>query len=179
MRLPRGILLSLALLSMALPAQAAEKLSVVLDWFVNPDHGPLVIARERGFFAAQDLEVTLIAPADPNDPPKLVAAGRADLAITYQPQLHVQVAEGLPLVRVGTLVATPLNTLLVLADGIVLLPGADAHAVEVLRALPQPFTASEARQALGSSRRVVLPLLDHLDRTGRTRREPDDRRRVV
>jgi selenocysteine-specific elongation factor len=69
--------------------------------------------------------------------------------------------------------------LLVLADGIVLLPGADAQAVEVLRGLPQPFTASEARQALGSSRRVVLPLLDHLDRSGRTRREPDDRRRVV
>jgi selenocysteine-specific elongation factor len=69
--------------------------------------------------------------------------------------------------------------LLMLADGIVLLPGADAQAVETLRGLPQPFTASEARQALGSSRRVVLPLLDHLDRTGRTHREPDDRRRVV
>ena len=69
--------------------------------------------------------------------------------------------------------------LLVLAEGIVLLPGADDRAVELLRGLPQPFTASEARQTLGSSRRVVLPLLDHLDRTGRTRREPDDRRRVL
>ena len=59
----------------------------------------------------------MIAPADPADPPKLVAAGRAELAISYQPQLHLQVAEGLPLVRVGTLVATPLNCLLVLADG--------------------------------------------------------------
>jgi putative hydroxymethylpyrimidine transport system substrate-binding protein len=47
----------------------------------------------------------------------LVAAGRAELAISYQPQLHLQVAEGLQLVRVGTLVATPLNCLLVLADG--------------------------------------------------------------
>ncbi|MEM9031480.1 MAG: ABC transporter substrate-binding protein, partial [Pseudomonadota bacterium] len=45
------------------------------------------------------------------------AAGRADLAISYQPQLHLQVAEGLPLTRVGTLVATPLNCLLTLADG--------------------------------------------------------------
>ena len=59
------------------------------------------------------------------------------------------------------------------------MPGADDRAVELLRGLPQPFTASEARQTLGSSRRVVLPLLDHLDRTGRTRREPDDRRRVL
>ena len=55
--------------------------------------------------------------ADPADPPKLVAAGKADLAVSYQPQLHLQVHEGLPLIRVGTLVATPLNCLLVLADG--------------------------------------------------------------
>jgi putative hydroxymethylpyrimidine transport system substrate-binding protein len=46
-----------------------------------------------------------------------VAAGKADLAVSYQPQLHLQVHEGLPLVRVGTLVATPLNCLLVLRDG--------------------------------------------------------------
>ncbi|NBB70165.1 MAG: ABC transporter substrate-binding protein, partial [Alphaproteobacteria bacterium] len=106
-----------ALVLAAAPARAQEPLTVMLDWFVNPDHAPLVIARERGYFADAGLEVELIAPADPNDPPKLVAAGRADLAISYQPQLHVQVHEGLPLVRIGTLVATPLNSLVVLADG--------------------------------------------------------------
>jgi putative hydroxymethylpyrimidine transport system substrate-binding protein len=61
--------------------------------------------------------VELVAPADPNDPPKLVAAGRADLAISYQPQLHIQVGEQLPLARIATLVDTPLNSLVVLADG--------------------------------------------------------------
>jgi putative hydroxymethylpyrimidine transport system substrate-binding protein len=101
----------------SMPVAAAEKLTVMLDWFVNPDHGPLYVALERGEFARRDIEVELIAPADPNDPPKLVAAGRADLAISYQPQLHLQVAAGLPLVRVGTLVATPLNSVVVLADG--------------------------------------------------------------
>jgi len=106
----------LGLLLGAAQAQAAQKLTVILDWFVNPDHGPLVIAREKGFFATEGLEVELVPPADPNDPPKLVAAGRADLAVSYQPQLHLQVQEGLPLVRVGTLVATPLNSLVVLAD---------------------------------------------------------------
>jgi putative hydroxymethylpyrimidine transport system substrate-binding protein len=105
------------LLAAALPASAADRLTVVLDWFVNPDHGALIVARERGFFAAQGLEVELIAPADPNDPPKLVAAKQADIAVSYQPQLHLQVQEGLPLMRIGTAVATPLNSLVVLADG--------------------------------------------------------------
>jgi putative hydroxymethylpyrimidine transport system substrate-binding protein len=101
----------------ALPALAQDKLSVMLDWFVNPDHAPLVVAQEKGFFKDAGLEVTLTAPADPNDPPKLVAAGGTDLAVSYQPQLILQVAEGLPLVRVGTLVSTPLNSVVVLRDG--------------------------------------------------------------
>ena len=65
-----------------------------------------------------------------------------------------------------------------LPGDLVLLPGADLAAVEVLRELPQPFTTSAARQALGTSRRVVLPLLDHLDRTGHTVRLADDTRRL-
>ena len=117
-RLLGGLAVLAGLLSAGtVPANAAEKLTVILDWFVNPDHGPLIVAREAGLFAAAGLDVELIEPADPNDPPKLVAAGKADLAVTYQPQLHLQVAEGLPLVRVATLVATPLNTLVVLRDG--------------------------------------------------------------
>lgn len=99
------------------PAAATDKITLLLDWFVNPDHGPIIIAEEKGYFKDAGLEVEVIAPADPADPPKLVAAGRAELAISYQPQLHLQVAEGLPLVRVGTLVATPLNCLLVLEEG--------------------------------------------------------------
>ena len=102
---------------MASPPAAAEPLRLILEWFVNPDHGPLIVAREKGFFARHGLEVEIVAPSDPNDPPKLVAAGQAELGISYQPQLHLQVQEGLPLARIGTLVATPLNTLLVRADG--------------------------------------------------------------
>ena len=99
------------------PVFAADKMTLLLDWFVNPDHAPIIVAREKGFFADQGLEVDVIAPADPSDPPKLVAAGKGDLAISYQPQIHLLVAEGLPLIRVGTLVSTPLNCLLVLKDG--------------------------------------------------------------
>ena len=55
------------------------------------------MAKENGYFADVGLEVEIVAPADPSAPPKLVAAGQADIAISYQPQLHLQIAEGLPL----------------------------------------------------------------------------------
>ena len=100
-----------------LPAAASEKLTVLLDWFVNPDHAPLIIAEEKGFFKKAGLNIELIAPSDPSMPPKLVAAGKADLAVSYQPQLHVQVDQGLPVIRIATLVSTPLNSLVVLKDG--------------------------------------------------------------
>jgi len=96
---------------------AADKLELLLDWFINPDHGPIIVAQQQGYFAKQGLEVSMVEPADPSMPPKLVAAGKADMAIGYQPQLHQQIGEGLPLLRVGTLVATPLNSLVVLEEG--------------------------------------------------------------
>jgi putative hydroxymethylpyrimidine transport system substrate-binding protein len=113
MRLPKA-LLAAALCLMAMPAAAADKLTLLLDWFINPDHAPIMVAAERGYFAERDLEVEIVAPADPNDPPKLVAAGQAEIAIDYQPQLHLQIDQGLPLARIGTLIGTPLTALVVL-----------------------------------------------------------------
>ncbi len=106
-----------AAIAAASPARAADKLTVLLDWFINPDHAPLYVALERGYFAQAGLAVEFIEPADPNAPPRLVAAGKAEIAISYQPQLHLQIAAGLPLARIATLVATPLSSLVVLADG--------------------------------------------------------------
>ena len=98
-------------------AHADNNLVVLLDWFVNPDHGPLYVALERGYFKERGLNVTFKVPSNPNDPPKLVAAKKADLAVSYQPQHHLHIDQGLPLVRIATLVATPLNCLVVLKDG--------------------------------------------------------------
>ncbi len=99
------------------PAKLTQKkLVVLLDWFVNPDQAPLWVAQQQGYFKQQGLDVQFIAPADPTDPPKLVAAGQADLALTYQPQLLLQVEQGLPLVRIATVIATPLNCLIVNGD---------------------------------------------------------------
>ena len=117
MRLLIRLLAALALMSLALPAAAQDKVRLLLDWFVNPDHASLVVAKERGLFVKHGLDVELIAPTDPNAPPKLVAAGQAEYAVSYQPTLQMLAAEGLPLVRVGVLVAQPLNSLVALEDG--------------------------------------------------------------
>lgn len=95
-------------------AFAHEKLTVLLDWFMNPTHAPLFVADEMGFFKKHGLDVTLIGPADPADPPKLVAANKADIAITYEPQLIQQIDHGLPLIRIGTLIDQPLDCLVAL-----------------------------------------------------------------
>ncbi len=114
--------LSIAMIAMIIFAfntqtvAAGEKLTVLLDWFINPDHGPLFVALEKGLFKKRGLDVDFKVPSNPNDPPKLVAAKKIDIAVSYQPQHHLHVDQGLPLVRIGTLVATPLNCLVVLAD---------------------------------------------------------------
>jgi len=113
----KKFLMSAACLVAAASMAQAEKLTVLLDWFVNPDHGTLYVAEELGYFADAGLEVEMIEPTDPSQPPLLVGAGRADLAVSYQPQLHLLVEQGVPITRVGTLVATPLNSLVVLEDG--------------------------------------------------------------
>ncbi len=70
--------------------------------------------------------------------------------------------------RAGLLCRLPGNVLLA--------PGAPERAARILAGLPQPFTTSDARQALGTTRRVAIPLLEWLDRAGVTRRLADDRR---
>lgn len=112
----RVVAVLLALLLSGGAARAADKFTVLLDWFVNPDHAPLIVAQEIGAYADEGLDVEFVPPADANMPPKLVAAGHGDLAVTYQPQFYQQIDQKLPLVRVATLIGQPLATLTALAD---------------------------------------------------------------
>jgi putative hydroxymethylpyrimidine transport system substrate-binding protein len=111
--LPAALLLAAVLLP-ALPdalRAAPERHKLILDWFPNADHVPLYVARDGGFFAKEGLEIELIAPADPNDPLKLVAAGQAPFAINYQPNVTIARAQGLPVRAIGVLVEHPLSSL--------------------------------------------------------------------
>ena len=111
--------LALAAALTLLPGLAAadDRLSVILEWYVNPDHAPMVIAEANGYFADEGLDVDLVPPADPSMVPRMVASGRADIGVHYQPNLYLDHAAGIDIKRFGTLVSTPLNTLTVMADG--------------------------------------------------------------
>jgi selenocysteine-specific elongation factor len=108
-----------------------------------------------------------------------VEAVRADLADSpfVAPEAY-RLAE-LGLGRRELAAAVRAGALFRVADGIYLLPGADTAAAAALAGLPQPFTLSEARRALGTTRRVAVPLLELLDARGLTHRAPDDRRTLT
>jgi selenocysteine-specific elongation factor len=115
----------------------------------------------------------------PDEVARAVEKVRAELAA--RPFLAPEAARlaelGLGPRQIGAAVRA--GALIRLADNVVLLPDAVDQAVRVLAELPQPFTLSQARQALGTTRRVAVPLLGLLDQRGATRRLPDDRRTVV
>jgi selenocysteine-specific elongation factor len=119
------------------------------------------------------------AAALPEEVARAVEKIRVDLAERpFRAPEAARLAElGLGPRQIGAAVRA--GALLRLADGVVLLPDALDRAARALVQLPQPFTLSQARQALDTTRRVAVPLLGLLDYRGVTRRLPDDRRVLV
>jgi putative hydroxymethylpyrimidine transport system substrate-binding protein len=93
-----------------------QKVSLMLDWYPNAVHSFLYTAEEKGYFKQQGLDVNIQMPADTNDPLKLVAAGKVDMAISYQPEVLVARGENIPVKSFAALVRHPLNQLMVPAD---------------------------------------------------------------
>jgi putative hydroxymethylpyrimidine transport system substrate-binding protein len=89
-----------------------HSLDLVLDWFPNPDHVAIYEARAKGYFDQVGLDVKPHVPSDPAAPIKQVAAGRADLAISYEPEVLLARQQGLPVVAVAALVQRPLTSLI-------------------------------------------------------------------
>jgi putative hydroxymethylpyrimidine transport system substrate-binding protein len=94
-----------------------EPFTLALDFYVNPDHAGIFRALERGDFAEAGLDVQAKVPSDPSAPIRQVAAGRADLAISYTPEVLLALDQGLPVKAVGALVSRPLTSLISLPEG--------------------------------------------------------------
>jgi putative hydroxymethylpyrimidine transport system substrate-binding protein len=86
----------------------------MLDWFPNVDHLPIYVAQQRGLFRAEGLDLKILSPSDTTDALKLAAAGKVDMAVSYEPQTIIAAARRLNVVAVGRLVEHPLTTLLYL-----------------------------------------------------------------
>ncbi len=98
----------------AFSAFAAQKLTLMLDWFPNVDHLPIYVAGEQGYFSEKGLEIKILSPSDTSDALKLAASGSVDIAISYQPQTIIAASQGIKITVVGRLIEHPLTTLLFL-----------------------------------------------------------------
>jgi putative hydroxymethylpyrimidine transport system substrate-binding protein len=93
-------------------ARTVTPFTVMLDFFPNADHAPLYAAIDHGDFRAAGLDVRPLVPSDPSAPLKLLAAGRADMAISYEPELLLARDQGFKLVSIGALVQRPLTSII-------------------------------------------------------------------
>jgi putative hydroxymethylpyrimidine transport system substrate-binding protein len=121
------LLLAAAVLAVALTLAACgekpedtqgepQSFSLTLDFYPNPDHVGIYEAQKLGYFRDAGLDVSIEAPSDPAAPIKQVAAGRTDLAISYEPELLLAREQGLDVKAVGALVDRPLTSMIWLAN---------------------------------------------------------------
>ncbi len=99
-----------------------KKVTVMLDWYPNAVHSFIYAAQEKGYFKEQGLDVQIQMPAETNDPLKLAAANKVDIALSYQPQILMSRAENIPVQSFAAIVRHPLNALMVPANGSVKSP---------------------------------------------------------
>jgi putative hydroxymethylpyrimidine transport system substrate-binding protein len=89
-----------------------ERVNLVLDYLPNADHAGIYAAIETGEFKRAALDVKPRTPSDPSAPLKLLASGKADLAISYEPELLLARAQGAKLVSIGALIQRPLTSII-------------------------------------------------------------------
>ena len=98
------------------PVCAAQRVTVMLDWFPNIDHLPIYVAQQEGFFGDEGLDVKILAPSSTTDAMKLAASGNVDIAVSYAPQVIIGASSDLDVQVVGRLVEHPLCVLLFLKE---------------------------------------------------------------
>jgi putative hydroxymethylpyrimidine transport system substrate-binding protein len=91
---------------------ADRQFQLMLDYFPNADHAPIYAAQARGDFRQAGLDLKIRQPSDPSAPIRQVAAGRVDLAVSYEPEVLRARSSGLHVVAVGALVRGPLTSII-------------------------------------------------------------------
>jgi putative hydroxymethylpyrimidine transport system substrate-binding protein len=96
-------------------APGRQPINVMLDWLPNADHVGIYAAQADGIFRQAGLDVHLQVPTDPATPLQLLAAGRVDVAVSYEPQLLLARQRDPNLVAIGAIVQRPLTSIVSLA----------------------------------------------------------------
>lgn len=99
------------------------KIKLALDWYPNANHIGLYIAQEKGYFSEEGLEVKMYTPSDPSTVLQTVGAGQDDFGISYQPDILLARAQGVPVVSIAGMVQHPLNSLMSLESSGIVRPG--------------------------------------------------------
>ena len=114
--LPLAIFVALAVTACGTKSEEVnpvrDPLTVAMDWYPNPDHAGFLVAEKQGYFEDAGLDVSLDSPTDPSLPIKLVAAGKADLALSYEPEVLLAREQGLDVVSVATVIGRPLTSMI-------------------------------------------------------------------
>ena len=111
----KKIIITMLLAFLWVPSiDAAQQLTLILDWFPNIDHLPIYAARQQGLFAEEGLEIKILSPSETADGLKMAASGNVDIAVSYEPQTLIAAARGLDVVVFARLIEHPLTTLLFL-----------------------------------------------------------------
>ena len=92
------------------------KVSLALDWFPWSNHSGMFIAKDRGYFADEGLDVEIFTPGDPSTVLQTVASGRDDFGISYQTEVLIAREQGVPVVSIMALVQHPLNSVMALKE---------------------------------------------------------------
>lgn len=128
---------------------STKPFSVMLDWFPNADHAALYTAISAGYFQAVGLNVQPVVPSETAEPLKLLAAGKVDMAISYEPELLLARDSGLRLVSIGALVQRPLTSIIALpghgVSGVASLAGKRVGTAGI------SYQAAELRSALAAA----------------------------
>lgn len=110
-----GLLILAAFAFSACSSDSSDtSVSLALDWFPNSNHAGIYAALDQGYFADEDLDVSVYTPADPSSVLQTVGAGRDDFGISYQTDLLQARSEGIPVVSVTGIVQHPLNSVMAL-----------------------------------------------------------------
>ncbi len=147
--------LAAAAILVSAASAGGQKVTLTLDWTPNPDHVGFYYARDTGLFARAGLDVSIRAPSDPTAPLKLVAVGKSDLAVSYEPELFFAAAKKLPVVAVAAVVPQPLNSFIAIEPKVHSLRDLAGRTVGITGVPSDYATLDTALKSVGLTRKDV------------------------